>query len=287
VATAYIRATDSDRNNVCQTLDTALGEGQLSMQEHRERVSAATQATTLGDLQVLVADLQIRRAPVKIPQLTVRARRRLIRFSVAAVVTVVVLVGGGMAWAIFGDNPAPSQPAKPPAVGAPSVAGVSPAPTAPAAIPPTTAAQPPASLLSLRGVTGVLAQMRAKFGNTLGYELSIYPGYAVVDRPDTANANDAVMWFYGGGAWSTIGPGIATPLSTVGDLGAFDVQAVVGVAQDAPQTLQLPDANTTYLVIESRKEGGLHLSVHSADAGRSGSIVVGTDGAITSVVPPG
>jgi Domain of unknown function (DUF1707) len=45
------RAKDSDRNNTCQVLDTALSEGQLSMEEHRQRVSAATNATTLGELQ--------------------------------------------------------------------------------------------------------------------------------------------------------------------------------------------------------------------------------------------
>jgi hypothetical protein len=44
------RARDSDRSNTCQMLDTALGEGQLSMEEHRQRVGAATNAATLGEL---------------------------------------------------------------------------------------------------------------------------------------------------------------------------------------------------------------------------------------------
>src|SRR5262249_28983341 len=55
---AGARATDGDRNDVCQELDTALSQGQLSMEEHRERVSAATNATTLGELHSLVSDLQ-------------------------------------------------------------------------------------------------------------------------------------------------------------------------------------------------------------------------------------
>jgi hypothetical protein len=58
------RAKDNDRNNTCQVLDTALSEGQLSMEEHRQRVSAATNATTLGELQSLVSDLQTSNAPV-------------------------------------------------------------------------------------------------------------------------------------------------------------------------------------------------------------------------------
>ena len=52
------RAKDSDRTDTCQVLDSALAEGQLSMEEHRQRVSTATNATTLGELQALVGDLQ-------------------------------------------------------------------------------------------------------------------------------------------------------------------------------------------------------------------------------------
>lgn len=51
------RAKDSDRQDACRILDDALRDGELSMEEHRERVSAATKAVTLGDLQRLVADL--------------------------------------------------------------------------------------------------------------------------------------------------------------------------------------------------------------------------------------
>ena len=59
------RATDNDRNEVCQALDAALGDGQLSTEEHRERVSAATKATTLGELDSLMSDLQIHLPPAR------------------------------------------------------------------------------------------------------------------------------------------------------------------------------------------------------------------------------
>jgi hypothetical protein len=61
---AGTRAKDSDRNDTCQVLDHALSDGELSMEEHRRRVSAATTATTLGELQSLVSDLQTSSAPV-------------------------------------------------------------------------------------------------------------------------------------------------------------------------------------------------------------------------------
>ena len=59
------RAKDSDRNDTCQVLDSALAEGQLSMEEHRQRVASATTAATLGELQSLVSDLQNANAPVQ------------------------------------------------------------------------------------------------------------------------------------------------------------------------------------------------------------------------------
>ena len=67
MATRQTRAKDSDRTDTCQVLDSAFGEGQLSMEEHRQRVATATTAATLGELQSLVADLQTANAPVKSP----------------------------------------------------------------------------------------------------------------------------------------------------------------------------------------------------------------------------
>ncbi|MBX9919785.1 MAG: DUF1707 domain-containing protein, partial [Mycolicibacterium frederiksbergense] len=67
--TAGTRAKDSDRDDTCKVLDSALSEGQLSMEEHRQRVAAATRAATLGDLQSLVSDLQTTSSPIKLPKL--------------------------------------------------------------------------------------------------------------------------------------------------------------------------------------------------------------------------
>jgi hypothetical protein len=57
-ATTTTRANDSDRQDTCKILDGAMTDGELSMEEHRQRVSAATNAVILGDLQALVDDLQ-------------------------------------------------------------------------------------------------------------------------------------------------------------------------------------------------------------------------------------
>lgn len=91
------RAKDSDRGATCRILDGALQEGQLSFEEHRERVGAATGAVTLGDLHGLVADLQTASAPVRLPALA-----KPVRFGgpgIAATALVgAMLVGIGIGW---------------------------------------------------------------------------------------------------------------------------------------------------------------------------------------------
>ena len=119
--TSGTRAKDSDRNSTCAALDTALAEGQLSMTEHGERVKAATTAATLGELQTLVADLQIAAPPIT---LSPPERRRLpvapgwgIR---AAIAGVLVVLGIAIGWGLYGNTPSPlnftSDPVRSPTV---------------------------------------------------------------------------------------------------------------------------------------------------------------------------
>ncbi|OBA58365.1 hypothetical protein A5647_21055 [Mycobacterium sp. 1100029.7] len=267
-----IRASDDDRNNTCEALDTALGDGQLSTEEHRERVSAATKATTLGELQSLVADLQVYPAPAAPPQ----ARNRIVWIAVAAAVTL-VLLGGGVAWTFQRgtSTPAASRPTVAPSTGnsTGSAAAVTSA--------------PPAPLLTFSGVSGVLAQMRTQFGDTLGYQLNVYQDQAVVMRPDTANAHKTVAWLYRDGNWTDLGPKpSASSGAAVGDLSKFDAQAVLGVVQQAPQTLHIYDANRMFLTVESRKDGSLSLHVHASDGALSGTITIGADGSVMQISPP-
>ena len=70
------------------------------MEEHRDRVSTATNAATLGDLQALVSDLQTKNAPVQLPKLKIRSplssgSGRGIRVAVAAVFVLFGLVSAG------------------------------------------------------------------------------------------------------------------------------------------------------------------------------------------------
>ncbi|MGD1349331.1 DUF1707 domain-containing protein [Mycobacterium seoulense] len=268
-----LRASDNDRNRICQALDAALGDGQLSTEEHRERVSAATRATTLGELQALVADLQIHPATEQ-PASRLHGRRAWIAVTVA-----LVLLAAAIAWGLQGDNPSGPSASTTPTTGS-VAAGSSATTTSPPA-------PPPPRLLTLSGVSGFLAQMRAQFGDTLGYQLNIYQEQAVVERPDTANPHKVVSWLFRDGNWTSVGPEMAVASRlVVGDLSTFDVQAVVSVVQQAPQTLHIYDATQLFLTIESRKDGGLRLQINASDGALSGTIVLAADGTVTDIAPP-
>jgi len=88
---------DGDRHNACEVLDSALAQGQLSMEEHRQRVSAATNAVTLGELQALVQDLQIYRASAQLQKMS-----PVLVWGIAlAVVAVVLLLVAATALALW------------------------------------------------------------------------------------------------------------------------------------------------------------------------------------------
>ena len=107
------RAKDDDRTKTCQVLDSALGDGQLSMEEHRQRVATATTAATLGDLQALVDDLQTDNAPVQMPNLkpspfkSAGGRARSGWGLRVAVAGVLVVFGVLMGWGLYGNTPSP------------------------------------------------------------------------------------------------------------------------------------------------------------------------------------
>lgn len=107
--TAGTRAKDTDRNDTCQILDSALSDGQLSMDEHRTRVALATGTETLGDLQSLVSDLQFPNAPLNLK------KPSLLKPGVAAggwgmraaVGGVLVLLGAAIGWGLYGNTSSP------------------------------------------------------------------------------------------------------------------------------------------------------------------------------------
>jgi Domain of unknown function (DUF1707) len=264
--TAGTRAKDSDRNNTCQILDSALADGQLSMEEHRTRVALATGAETLGDLQSLISDLQTSNAPVQLPDL--KRRPKVPSGSSgwgmrAAVAGVLVVLGIAIGWGLYGNTPSPLNFTSDP--GAKSD-GIDPV-----------VLTPPKQLHSLGGLTGLIGQMKKKFGDTMGYRLVVYPEYASLTRPDPNEDRRELNYTYRGG-WDDPTASSKSSNATEIDLSKFDIKTIVGVMRGAPETLGMKpaDVTSTYLIIDPASDpttpGALTVSVNLSSDYGSGSI---------------
>jgi len=224
--TAGTRAKDSDRNNTCQVLDSALADGQLSGEEHRIRVAAATTAATLGDLQQLVDDLQNDNAPVQMPDLKKPSRLANGGGSGwgmrAAVAGVLVVLGIAIGWGLYGNTPSPLSFNSDPGAKSDGI--------------PAKVLTPPKQLMSLGGLNGLFEQMRQKFGDTKGFDLTIFDDYASLERQDPAEPRRALRYSYRGG-WADPSETNMSSDARVVDLAAMDVPTIVGLIRGAPETL--------------------------------------------------
>lgn len=271
------RAKDSDRQDACNILDKALNDGELSMEEHRERVSAATQAVTLGDLQHLVDDLQSAESeqPAQMPKLKVQARRNGLGLSAAAF-GVTVLLGIGIGWGLYGNTTSPLDFTSDPGAKSDGIAPV--------------VLTPPKQLQSLGGLTGLLEQTRKRFGDTMGYRLVVYPDYASIDRKDPTDDRRVLDYTYRGG-WGDPSSSARNSGSdsTVVDLGKFDVKTVVGILRGAPETVGIKqqDVKSIYLIVDPAKDpttpGALSLTIYVSSDYGSGYIELAGDGTVKQV----
>lgn len=249
------------------------------MEEHRQRVSAATNAATLGELQSLVADLQTSNAPVKLP--TLKSPRRIpsggwgMRTAVAAVL---VLFGVGIGWGLFGNNSPLSSQADPGAV--------------PDGVAANTDA-PPRLLHSVNGLNGLFTQARKKWGDTMGYSLTIYPDYASMERADPKDTRRTLRYTYRGGWDDAPSVSAISDDERLVDLAKFDVNAIVGRLRGAPQILGIEqsEVKSTYMSIDPSRDpttpDAVVLSIYiSTTYEKGGYLQVDPQGEILSQNPP-
>jgi hypothetical protein len=278
------RAKDSDRNNTCQVLDSALADGQLSMEEHRTRVATATKAATLGDLQSLVDDLQNDNAPVQMPDLKKHLPLRGptgvagggwgIR---AAVAGVLVVLGIAIGWGLYGNTPSPLSFTSDPGAQADGISPV--------------VLTAPKQLQSFGGLTGLIEQMRQRFGDTMGYKLLVYPDYGSLDRADPNDNRRKISYDYRGGWGDGDDPSAIGEDDRLVDMSNIDVTAIVGVLRGAPRTLGIDnsDVKNVYLILEPSKDpsaGDLSISMYVSSDFGSGYIVTAGDGTVKSINRP-
>jgi hypothetical protein len=287
--TARTRAKDSDRTTTCQVLDSALADGQLSMEEHRTRVASATNAATLGDLQTLVDDLQNENAPVRMPNL--KEPSRLITSAGrggwgmrAAVAGVLILFGIGIGWGLYGNTSSPlSFETQRDAID-------------PGAQPdgiPAKVLDAPRELLSLGGLKGLFEQMTKKFGDTNGFGIRIFSDYASLERPDPTESRRTLSYPYRGG-WGDPSETSRSDSGPPVNLLQFDIPTLVGVIRGAPQTLGFKpdDVKDVNVSIKPSNDitappGAIEIEIYvSPKFGGSGFIQLNGDATIKRVSPP-
>jgi hypothetical protein len=240
-----MRARDTDRTDTCQLLDSALAEGQLTMDEHRQRVAAATNAATLGELQGLVSDLQPADPSLAVGSRTLTRRRVL----AAAAIGGVAVVGIAVAAVMFGgsDAPAPKPNAAPPSPVLHTTAAPDPDDTT-ADVAPSVLSMP-TQLHTLGGLTGLLDQMRTRFGDTMGIELAITADDAMLYRADPTDPHSKLLYRFNGG-WGDPTRRPRDDQDDVADLGAFDAKAVAQVLRSAPETLGIAPDDVGDVVVD-------------------------------------
>jgi hypothetical protein len=293
---AGTRARDSDRTETCRVLDSALADGQLSMEEHRQRVSAATNAATLGELESLIADLQtsgpvhpfvtssqrFSRGTLVIGTLTVAA------VLLSAVIAVVLMTNDSSSDTATSSTSAAS-PATHELAAEPSTRAVE--STSAPADPPPVVLGPLPDLHTAEGLTLVLDEIRKRFGDTMGYELAITPTEATLARPDPTDDKSKLIYSFDRG-WGDPSTSTRSDTDDLTDLAAFDVPAAAAALRAAPDTLRIApgDVEETFIDIDYIAEpapGAIELLVKvSTTAGTDGWIYLDGAGNIKRVENP-
>ncbi|QVI28481.1 DUF1707 domain-containing protein [Mycolicibacterium neoaurum] len=289
--TGRTRAKDSDRDATCALLDAAHSEGQLSMVEHQERIAAAMAATTLGDLDDLTADLQHNAGPR-----AEQERRRPHRTRNLVIAGAAAVVGlGVLGTLVFSGSRDDAPPEDHPLAATPEV--LIPPPVTTGAVPAVD--EPPPLVLNLprymntvEGMTGLLEEIRTRFGSTMGYELAFNPGRAYLAVPDPTGEKRLLYTFQGG--WGEPSSRARSDGDDLTDLAAFDVPAAVAAWNAAPATLGIAptDVMDTYLDVDHVSgpdggPGGLELLVRvSTDGGTNGYIYLDPAGTVLRIEKP-
>jgi Domain of unknown function (DUF1707) len=275
------RAKDSDRTDTCQILDSALADGQLSMEEHRTRVALATGAETLGDLKSLISDLQTNNAPVQLPDLKRRPKASGagggwgFRLAVSGVL---VALGIAIGWGLYGNTSSPLSFTSDPGAKSDGI--------------PAKVLTAPRELLSLGGFNGLFEQMRKKFGDTVGYKLEIREDWATLHRADPNDNRRKIAYDYRGG-WGDpdSSPEALDDGDRLVDLAKFDFDQIISVLRGAPETLRVARADVKYTWLEiSPSEDpttpdAVNITMHVSGDFGGGWMIVAPDGTPKEVHP--
>jgi hypothetical protein len=152
---------------------------------------------------------------------------------------------------------------------------------------------PPRLLHSANGLNGLFEQARKKWGDTMGYDLTVYPDYASMERADPSDDRRTLRYSYRGGWEGSPSVSGTDSDAKLVDLGKFDVNAIIGRLRGAPQILGIEqkDVKSVYLSVDPSKDPAtpeaVEISIYvSTTYDRGGHLKVNPAGDIVSQYPP-
>lgn len=263
------RASDADRDSCLEDIEAAYVDGRLNSVEREARTQAALQATTIDQLERLVADLR----PQSFPSAQLKKRfdrgrtagrptgpalvpTRALRVLLA--VTVVPALVAAVLW--FSGNRGQDATAAP---GEP------------------TATQVPQGRLDLRSVAGIeelIAQIDAKFGTTVVEDASLYGDYASIEVPVAADSRRTERWYFAEGFEGDPSKDTRDLDATGVDLADLDVPMLVRAIKRAPAVLGVEDVTSLYAHVRALDGTPSFVVYVSNDYHESGYYEYGFDG---------
>ncbi len=110
---------------------------------------------------------------------------------------------------------------------------------------------------TVAGLTGLLTDIRNRFGDTMGYDVYVDSDNAIFTRADPTNNRHTQIYYNDGGGWTLTGGQDSPPGGeAVVDLSNFDVNAVIAKLPSAPQSLGMTDVKETKLLIRGLADLG-------------------------------
>ncbi|GAA1868144.1 DUF1707 domain-containing protein [Pseudonocardia ailaonensis] len=256
------RARDADRTATCGALDSAMSDGQLDGAEHRERTATALQAKTLGELAALVDDLQLGRP---IPELRQARTRRPARWVGLAVSLVLLAAGFGI--------------------------GRLTAPASAATVTTSAEAQVDPRFVTLKGLhtpdgfAQLVSDMRSQLGTTSVDRAVVYPDYASVEVAVPGAPARSQSYTYRGGMDGPGTPSSRNAKQPLADVASFDPAVFLRLLAGAPQSLNVTDPTSRYLIFEDDGKGP-HVAVYASnEAHEGGYLTARPDGSLIAVHP--
>lgn len=249
------RARDVDRSDTCAVLDAALSDGQITVEEHATRTASAMTATTLGQLDLLVHDLQkatLRNAVAKVRRIDKTGTSRPHRLHsqpdrvshlVRRRFTPTVSTGG-------------SQGAEPLA---PIVSST-------------------LNTVTASGIREFITRYNNKYGTTVIDSASFYDGHASVSRAAAISPNVEEDIDFRGGFTPRDSTSTRAASTVTFDLAAVDIDKLAGYLAGASANLNVPDAEITHISMSSSGQEPRISIYASNDLGASGSMDLTPDG---------